>query len=511
MLNALFRRYRDRHLIRRIASEKHNVLAYGIIDGFRRDTLIEFDLFHTRVGGPGSTDDMINKVRSWIRHVAAMKEANAVFMDTTTLYTAQALASDVAGKYLSPATLLDLSTFVQAVVLYDQIFHLESRLVDGPGINDKLGNEPIIVEIPVAKFDEPYNPYVLNGVGAYLGNVFHQTVSDLRKLYSARKQRGTFEYDHLEKIRLAWSTVLGFQINTEDILNPDEGTSWRSDGTTLLQDLLNLSREGIRESRLYDVEQNLERSKTLSDPSYVYKYISETNHRASFNSHISRVLQLPYASSITRMPFRDNYYYFAQVVHEQLESIKAINKYLLEYRPAYFVPDKVLRLPVFLSVALSRCSSLDMFYEVLADLRKQAEPFRRHRREYELALQKPNSTELISLRKAIESDASNLTRALIAPVASAFAAVLAANAGGTPALAVTGIGLLTAIGQFDEAQQDLLLRRLLRPEEWFLSNITQTARAITDSLSDVKKLWKCHMSDSYYVSRFEAWKTLQYG
>jgi hypothetical protein len=59
---------------------------------------------------------LFEEVRDWIAFAGDSKRVNAVYLDTTTLYTVDMVLKGQ-NEFLLPETLLDLSTFVNAVVL----------------------------------------------------------------------------------------------------------------------------------------------------------------------------------------------------------------------------------------------------------------------------------------------------------------------------------------------------------------------------------------------------------
>ena len=77
---------------------------------------------------------------------------NAVYMDSTTLFTVQELLSDRVLAH--PEFLFDLSNFVNAVVLFDRVFYLKNPYADilEFNLNEAMGAEPIVKAIPVEEF-----------------------------------------------------------------------------------------------------------------------------------------------------------------------------------------------------------------------------------------------------------------------------------------------------------------------------------------------------------------------
>src|SRR6185312_6173164 len=116
-------------------------------DNFSPDqftSFAEFGIhFHShRALSQQQIEQRFNEVRSWMSSFLAGAKGNALYMDTTTLYTVERL-TELTGTPIvcSPSALLDLSNFVNAVVLYDHVFHLENDSLDSIKINEALGNE----------------------------------------------------------------------------------------------------------------------------------------------------------------------------------------------------------------------------------------------------------------------------------------------------------------------------------------------------------------------------------
>ncbi|MER5390518.1 hypothetical protein [Saccharopolyspora sp. NPDC002686] len=74
-------------------------------------------------------------------------------MDATTLASAVDLVAGPAAT-LSPATILDLETFVRSVVLYEHVFCMPNAEVDVISLNERLG-ERIVVGLPLVSATAP--------------------------------------------------------------------------------------------------------------------------------------------------------------------------------------------------------------------------------------------------------------------------------------------------------------------------------------------------------------------
>lgn len=221
--------------------------------------------------------------------------------------------------------------------------------------------------------------------------------------------------------------------------------------------------------------------------------ISECNHRSYFNHQVSRAFGVPYAPNAARLPLRRHQYLRAVAIQERLATVEYLEKIYREFAAAYTLPrDGNLQLPVFLAAALAEVSSRAEILEALAQLRAKARDFRSHRLELDQAIREGNVPVVRKVRNALESDAHTL-RSLIgyAPVMSALSAVLAA-ATGEPFVssfaAALAVVTAAASGLSADARANLA-RRLLQPEYWFLTDVATSAKAMTNALPKIRRLW----------------------
>ena len=153
--------------------------------------LAEFGTFLAYFDGqPGERE--ADGVRQWAADVAASGSPNAVYMDTTTIATARRLLGGEAPSY--PAALFDLANFVNAVVLSDTIFHLESPHLDSIRINEFLGltNDPVLISVPTTSAGP--------GIGSVLRGAWLQSME-----YAQRVGSGTTGLaSDAEQIKASW-------------------------------------------------------------------------------------------------------------------------------------------------------------------------------------------------------------------------------------------------------------------------------------------------------------------
>lgn len=474
------------------------------------DAMIEFGLYSQIHGGwsDAEIDERNHAAREWLRQATLQESPNAVFMDNTTLYTAYALvAGEQPRRSLGPVSLLDLATFVRNAVLYDHVFHLENDSFDARYLNEALGYEPIVISVPVESFDGGYPPSTIHGVGAFLANLFEDIKSEIRRM--GESSSVSARYQDLVAMTASWEAVLDRQIQPRDLTSSSVPMHWRSVGWQLLPRILEVSSSPIN-----GASQHPQLFAKFFDPSEVVELISDSNHRSLFNARVADLLGLPYSPNAARLPFRQYQYRVAVVAHKQLFLIKEIEEEVARRREKYKVMTQPnLELPVFLSGVLNRSGSLGDFFEVLAQLRSEAEPFRRRNAEYHEALKdgETGGQELEAMRRALRDDARAWRGALVAPAAAGLAAVLAAASGPTAGLTLAGIGLLTSVGQLAPERREAVIRRFLRPDEWFLTRTADTASALRTSLPDVQRLWGATDAElNGYAARFDRFSKLGY-
>jgi hypothetical protein len=150
-----------------------------------------------------------------------------------------------------------------------------------------------------------------------------------------------------------------------------------------------------------------------------------------------------------------------------------------------------VELPVVLSAALSRASTVRELPLVLGDLRQEAEPFRKRRREFDQAAQAGDYGALSELRDALATEARLFSGTLApAPVAGVVAvAVSAATANPLP-LVVLGLSVvLGAVQGINERVWTKLRWRVLKPPLWFVAELGTAARGLTDALPTIGRIW----------------------
>jgi len=432
--------------------------------------------------GSGSEEERLQALRDWVAFAPDTPRSSGVFMDNMSLYSAFSLVTDWDGQ-IPANVLLDLDTFVRCVVLYDHIFYIsntaelseQSGRFDFRRLNKLLGNERVAVPIPADP--ESYN----RGVWGALSDLFDQAEVELYRMTGTAA--GTTAATDREAIRRGWEIVLGRPIAINDIYDQGFAISyWPSSGETLVQNLLTIVPD---ENVLFT---------GLETPS---RFITESNARSLFNTRVAGILNLPYAANTTRMPFRAHLLSNAAVAQDAMQDVREIQEIFSQFAAGYLRPESV-ELPIFLTAVLARTRTLGGFFAEVAGLRAQAAGYRAHRRELLDAIQARNATTIDKLRLAVLDDAHKLRGAVAGSSSTVVLGVLAALGHGFAPLIIAGLQAMLGV---DEEKRRILGRRLFKPEEWFVTRVSGSARELLDARPAIERLWG-PMNWDYMSGRF---------
>jgi hypothetical protein len=221
------------------------------------------------------------------------------------------------------------------------------------------------------------------------------------------------------------------------------------------------------------------------------------------NLRVASLLDLPYASSVFRAPFRRIMSSQALAAEEKLRVVE-ITKESAGKRAG--ARGTITGLPVFLAAVLSRIDNLEQFWPAVGQLRAEASALRRRRGDLEQTLADQGSkaqmrTE-IQLAKAVAREAQTLSSQLRVPVAGAAAAFVAAAISGPAAAALAAIGALSLWEKMDAATYELLVARFRRPYEIFLNNVGEEAAAMHSGLPRIARIWQMPESSLAQHARF---------
>ena len=453
-----------------------------------------------------------DEIRGWMQHVSGQR-FNAVYLDTTTLHTARTLILNKEDDFLPviPAALIDLSNFVNSIVLFDHIFYLENREIDPYELNEALG-EPVIISLPIQSFGSSNDGDPLNSVGGLLRGFWYDTDQYMQKLVDGSNE---LFHEDAEAMKIAWRSIIDFKENEElwfDPFHKIKTESYNTDGPQLLRDLTEIHNHVFDEA-LYLRKARLSPTE-LSE--FVHSVIDQCNYRSLFHTAVSNGLQLYYMPNSFRLPFHNFLYRRARIVQRQLPTIRFIEN---EYRDLGELFSDTnhneLRLPFFLGAVLNQISTLDEFFDVLADMRRKATSFRDHRAELDDALERQSLRDIKKLRSALQEDGNSLRLKFpLAPIVGGIAAVLAACTGEMTYSVLATVGILTAGSQLSP-YYERLKDRALRQGFRFLTDMKDVADGLTLSYPLIKKLWHLDefppdLFEQVFERRFKNLKALSY-
>lgn len=409
---------------------------------------------------------------------------NVVLLDETTIGVVEELIQG--SRPLTPLGLLDLSTFVNNYVLRDRVM----RTGD---LGTARINEP-----PWTSLWSERVPYVKG-----LSDAVRQ--STLTWLDSLRKGRNA---DQGMRVAVAdgWKLLVG---SSAPAASKQFGElSWFS--KTTVEELI----ERIYHNRI-----------TKGDLSVRHIAIAQSNQRAVFNMELSRLLQIPYAGSICRLPVRKYLWEQGRWADALVSSIPdaditAVTVLDDAYRKRVsgILPtrESAVAVPVLLAAVLQRIDRLNQFEEGLAELRDKAAPLRKRLSELESGLAGDNqSKEVTRLLAAFGDDVRVFRRTVseLTPLALTVAGIVLKAATGQPAWLTASLAALAAPDKISRRTFVRLWNRVVRRDLWFVTEIGAMSNAVLQSRSKLERLWRPEQGvgfGSEFAKRLERISELQY-
>lgn len=440
--------------------------------------------------------------------------ANSAFLDGTLLDTVETLLSprddlDV----LTPVTLWELTTFIDALVCFDRLY-----CIDNPGIgiadfNRLLGTE-VLSGIP-----DPND-----GMLRRLATVAAEDgLANMRAL-AARAGRDDEFGEEVQAVATGWQAVLGadlpadspFRTDAADItrvwlgfatpaLTPerddfppaamqlsatiiDEGSSATGDLTGTMLVLTEATRvpqsplESAARPPLWDRE----------------RLAATATYRTYVNQGIANALAVPYLPSTPRMPFRRLFVRRAAEVQDELITVALADRAFAQQQPS-----SPLTLPFFTAAVLQRATTREDLWAQMARVREQSAPFRRKRAELDALLERSQvSPDALRLQAAIRDD--GLTMADLAGVAQQSASVAVGVVAQTAIVPLAGamkVGIDAAQGVGRDGSWTRVWRRLFHRHEYFLAQANSQAIALTNAMPQLQRLWELPKIGGY-LDRF---------
>jgi hypothetical protein len=474
-------------------------------------------------------------LRSWTdaNRSSVGGDSNATFMDATCIETARMLIDGRHEHTVGPLSLLDLSTFVTAYCLFDRIAFLHNDMFAATELHHIFGNN-MFVELPVRTTEQPKKGIVDVDVRRALYDVYLYTVLPrLEMLYSE-------EPPSLAKaVRDGWRTLLGADPGNPSLkLHRQLPFAAQGSSSAGTPNLDSLSRELTQDTQ--GAQKSLD--EFALDPKFWSENrlrvpVAESNGRSIFNLAISEMLRLPYSCSAGRLPYRRYLYQQAQrrdagmakrIARSSPEAVRFIEQ---NYDSVLGRIDTTTRLnlPPFLAAVLARVTDACEIPEAMADLRRQAGPFRKNLERLNACVKsgirdQGDARGINAMLRALQDDAALLRRnalgsaVLKRAVAVAVPAAIAAHTlpnSGAPWEAIlfqasaSGISVLADL--VDREFLEKLGRRLFRREYWFLTRLGSSLRATTGGWDRVQQIWNVsNEHEEYFLRRFGDIAKLRY-
>lgn len=464
--------------------------------------------YHPEGLSGGHNRTLIDQVNKWVRENVEGERLNAVYMDSTTLFTVQELLSDRVLAH--PEFLFDLSNFVNAVVLFDRVFYLKNPYADilEFNLNEAMGAEPIVKAIPVEEFFKGSWEGV-SAVGTILTGIWKDTRDHFDKLAIAPINDPL--HSLAAEIQDAWEMLLGISLPDKTLLFREWRGKWNSPVRDLLTDALEVLSANPR-TYGYESQRHSETA---------YELANECNQRSLFNLKVAQLLRLPYLPGWARMPIRHSLYRRGREAQQVLASAEFLDDRYRAKAAEFLECHMTLQLPFFLSAALSKTTSLKQFWSVLADMRRTANKFRAHRTEYDHALADGNLKVVKRIQKALEQEADKIRlklgdfcKAAVIGGALTWGAIsLGIGEAESVSLAILLTGAIHGgTHHLGEHMMDRIKERLTRPDYWCLTSFAEAAYELTNSWGRIGKLWQLPDKQSdEFGSRLSRLRDLQYG
>lgn len=474
------------HSVARQASSlrENEAEARRIFDSLSADELAPLAGFGFTIENSWSFSDRKEKVfaalSDWhAQHVEPFRK-DAVMVDTTTLATVEAFARggyEIGGHSyelsVTPGLLYDLCTFINAVVLFDTVFHLESSLIDSGNLNASLASkDPPLRRLPVQSFDGAAieeDPIV--GVGGALTSL----------MWNAQAEVSSWRWGHTpgarearDAVGAAWGCATNSDVKVDQFANGEcLDHDFYSDGPQLLHQALKFEHVAPDE-----------KMKLFLDPTY----LTESTVRSIFNTGLSEAIGVGYAASSARLPFRRYWLDIQDAARAQLLVSKQLDVALRG--AATRTVDKVsLELPFFAAAVIRNIRDPKDLLPTIGRLRNEAAGFRARRAELNAAIDEGNDPVIAELSRAVQDESKSLMKMLAVPVIGATIAVVTAPVALAHSLWVPMLVVYAFSKDLVPEDRERLHRRLARRHLCFLTKTADQSRQLLDAYPAIDKLW----------------------
>jgi hypothetical protein len=469
-----------------------------------------------------ASDGRLRDLEAWRNKLQI--PGNSALLDGTLLLTVEALLGWDNPDVLTPVTLWELTTFIDALVCFDRLYCIANPVIDVARFNQRLGAD-VLKAIP-------------DPDGGELRRLAAQAAADgLSNMSSLRVHAGSNDAfgQEVEAVVDGWRAVLGpdfpsdgpFKIKEVDtglvemerpaatVGYPDSG---RTDNSIPFnQDLSAVLIDGPDFAGGYDpssiIDQHLgvliEATRLPPRPGVPkpkrrprlrarQQLAATATYRTYVNQGIANALALPYLPGTLRMPFRRLFVERAAQVQDELISVALADQVFAQQQPS-----SPLILPFFTAAVLQRATTREDIWAQMAQVRDQSVVFRWARADLDRMLERSEvSVEAQRFQSAIRDEALKLADMAGAAQQSASVALgVIAQTGIVPLAGVLKVGVDAAHGIHRGGSWTRIWRRLFHRHEYFLAQTNSQAIALTNALPQLQQLW--HMPKiGGYLERF---------
>lgn len=436
-------------------------------------------------------------------------------MDGTLLQTVYTLIHPVHGSLhvLTPVTLWELTTFIDALVCFDRLYCIANPDIDVDGFNRLLGTE-VLSPLPdpdagilrllatEAAVDGLANMSILAGkVGS--DDEFGQEVQTVAKGWQAvlgadLPGDSPFDTGALDSLRVL-SQYLALE-RPSDKPSPAvaEPSAALIDGRTAVLPSLGLSRtleDLVAATRVPRIPAELAERPSLHSRRTL---AATATYRTYVNQAVANALAVPYLPGTLRMPFRRLFVQRAAEVQDELVTVALADRIFAQQQPS-----SPLTLPFFTTAVLQRAMTRADIWVQIAHVRQQSEPFRRKRAELDALLERSQvSPDALQLQAAIRDEGLKMADlAGVAQQAASVALGVVAQTGIVPLAGVIKVGVDAAQGVGRDGAWTRVWRRLFHRHQYFLAQTNSQAIALTNAMPQIERLWELPKVGGY-LDRF---------
>jgi hypothetical protein len=484
------------------------------------------------------TDDGLRVLQAW--RDSLQIPANSAFLDGTLLMTVEALLGPDGPDVLTPVTLWELTTFIDALVCFDRLYCVATPAVDVARFNRRLG-APVLKAIP----DPPDG--VLRQVAR---EAAAHGVSDMSVL---RTRAGSDDAwgQEVKAVVDGWRAVLGADFPDDgpfDVSEVDTRLVHMSIGvasygparaklaasiarqrqaasatpetagpvdvgplscvSALYADGL-LARDYGGNDRYQPLQTLIEATRLPHSPAMPaalpplaarQQLAASATYRTYVNQGVANALALPYIPGTLRMPFRRLFVQRASEIQDELVSVALADRIF-----ALQQVSSPLTLPFFTSAVLHQATTREDIWAQMAQARDRSVAFRRERAELDHMLERSEiSAAALRLQIALRDEALRLADLAGAAQRSASVALgVVAQTGIVPLAQALKVGVDAARGIGRNGSWSRIWRRLFHRHEYFLAQMNTQATALTNALPQLQQLWQMPRIGGY-LNQFAA-------